>query len=165
MKAQHEMPTPAEVDAVRQAYPGNKSSQIRALGEQGFARARIADALGVRYQFVRNVLEAGRAQPPYGVSEQGPPADALAPPQSLDRVFQFTVEPGGKITLPDHLLALFKVREGRVLAGELKGEALELYGPLEGVRRVQATIKPWQEGEPMWSEELIAERRAEAARE
>lgn len=36
---------------------GSKSSKIRALAEQGVARADIARLLGIKYQFVRNVLE------------------------------------------------------------------------------------------------------------
>lgn len=34
-----------------------KSAKIRALAAKGYARARIAEALRIRYQHVRNVLE------------------------------------------------------------------------------------------------------------
>ncbi len=39
------------------AHGNNKSSVIRFLDSEGYARARIADFMEIRYQHVRNVLE------------------------------------------------------------------------------------------------------------
>jgi bifunctional DNA-binding transcriptional regulator/antitoxin component of YhaV-PrlF toxin-antitoxin module len=155
-------PTAAELATVREAYR-TKADQIRALDRRGYKRARIADALGVRYQYVRNVLEAAKAAP--GVSEEQAPFVASPKVEQWGPVYRFTVGPGGTITLPGEVMRDFKLAEGRILVAERDGETLVLLSPLEAIRRVQALTPPWKEGQPLWSEELIAERRTEAARE
>lgn len=42
----------------------SKSAKIRALAEQGMPRADIARVLGIKYQFVRNVLVQAQNREP-----------------------------------------------------------------------------------------------------
>ena len=142
------------------------SDKIRALAAAGYPRAEIARILGKRYQHVRNVLEGDKL----GRASAGPPvADPGQVGRAADGVrignfFRLPIGPGGVIRLPEEVMAL-GYREGGVLLADLEGERFVILSPRESLRRAKAAIPPWKPGEPMWSEELIAERRAEAARE
>lgn len=144
------------------------ADKIRALDAAGHSRAEIARLLGKRYQHVRNVLEGDklRAQPPANIE---PPTDSRIEelPDGGLRVgafFRLRIGPGGTVLLPKEVMA-FGYREGGVLLADLEGERFVIISPKESYRRIRAKIPPWKPGQPLWSEELIAERRREAARE
>ena len=144
------------------------SDKIRALAAAGLPRAEIARTLGKRYQHVRNVLEADRQKQAAqaGVSEGERPAFERAPDDGrIGNSFRLRVEDGGRVRLPKAALEALKLKDGQVVVARLEGERLTLISAMEGLRRIWSLIPPWQPGEPLWSEELIAERRREAARE
>ena len=159
---------PLAEDAVKYFVPeATVSDKIRALAAAGYSRAEIARILGKRYQHVRNVLEGDKLKAP-------------AQPQASDRrgmvrsageglrvgdFVRLPIGPEGAVRLPPDLLEALNLRAGGVLLGELEGDVLTVMSPKESLRRAKANIPAWRPGEPMWSEELIAERRREQAAE
>lgn len=158
------------------------SDKIRALNLAGYPRAEIARLLGKRYQHVRNVLEGdkvGRAAlAAIGVAEEPAvferddehPArrtfSAPPRPEFEDRgkgIFRLSVRPDGSVLLPPAVLDALALKGGSSVVARLEGEALIFEGPDEALRRFRALIPPRQPGGPLWSDELIAERRREAA--
>lgn len=175
------MPDPADTARIV-ASTATVADKIRALNVAGHSRAEIARLLGKRYQHVRNVLEGdkvGRAagrQP--GVSEgaavftrdeEGPgrrPFSAPPRPEFEDRgkgVFRLAIRPDGSVLLPPAVLEVLELKGGSGVIGKLDGDTFILDGARETLRKFRELAPPWQPGEPLWSDELIAERRREAA--
>ena len=156
-----------DLQAASAAY-ATKSDQMRALARKGYARARIADALGVKYQFVRNVLEDDarlgrrRPPPPAGLAETPPPSFTVS---RSGKVFRLTLENDGSLRIPPQVLEALNLSPCGLVISVLEGETFSLLSPREAGERARAHIRPWREGEPLLSEELIKERRAEARRE
>lgn len=158
------------------------SDKIRALNTAGYPRAEIARLLGKRYQHVRNVLEddkVGRAAlAAIGVAEEPAvferdderpgrrPSSAPPRPEFEDRgkgIFRLSVRPDGSVLLPPAVLEALALKGGSGVIARLEGDTFILDGAEETLRKFRELIPPWQPGEPLWSDELIAERRREAA--
>ena len=154
------------------------ADKIRALAAAGYPRADIARFLGKRYQHVRNVLEddaqrggtyvVGRAdlsgvrEPPPGVEEAG------AEPYVVDvgvAILRMPVRDDGALALPAMALQALGLRPGSVAIGELEGDRLTIFSVRESVRRIQAMTQDLIPGDHSLADGLIAERRAEVARE
>ena len=148
----------------------------------GRTRAEIARLLGKRYQHVRNVLEddkVGRAAlAAIGVAEEPAvferdderpgrrPSSAPPRPEFEDRgkgIFRLSVRPDGSVLLPPAVLEALALKGGSGVIARLEGDTFILDGAEETLRKFRELIPPWQPGEPLWSDELIAERRREAA--
>jgi len=157
------------------------SDKIRALNAAGYPRAEIARLLGKRYQHVRNVLEGdkvGRAasaatggaeEPAVFERDDGRPAgrrpSPTARPEFQDRgrgVFRLSVRPDGSVLLPPAVLEALELKGGSGVIARLEGDRLILDGAKETLRKIRELIPPWRPGEPLASDELIAERRREA---
>ena len=148
------------------------SNKIRALAAGGVPRAEIARLLGKRYQHVRNVLEGDRlsAKPP-GVSE----SEQLLfrteleahPSQSRGGgLFRLEMDGAGRVALPPELIAEWNLVAGSALMGRLKGETFEVITGQTSMRRLlERARRSVPLGGPSWVDELIADRRREAARE
>ena len=152
-----------------------KSAKIRKLAAEGYAKADIARFLEIRYQHVRNVLMQSPPRPGTdAASERGvmhetrEESTAFVAETSGEavRVYRFNVDAEGRIKLPqDALVALDAVPGGLITARYEDGE-LKLMNIEASVRFVQALAAPYiKPGEGNWSDQLIAERREEAARE
>ena len=156
------------------------SDKIRALNAAGYPRAEIARLLGKRYQHVRNVLEGDKvgraAQPPPGVAEEpavferddGRPTRQPPPPRPefVDRgrgIFRLSLRPDGSVLLPPSVLEALALKGGSSVVARLDGDTFIFEGPDEALRRLRELIPPRRPGEPLASDELIAERRREAA--
>lgn len=133
---------------------GSKSNAIRGLATEGMKTADISRALGIRYQHARNVLKrplkksvASAAKQAQGGSEWG------------------DVAPDGRLLIP----ASFRKRlgldeDGHVLMHVEDGE-LRVTSRKQALRQVQELVARYvPEGESL-VDSLIADRRAEAARE
>ena len=143
------------------------ADKIRALDAAGYPRAEIARLLGKRYQHVRNVLEGDKLKPKASRAASGGDLDIQTLPDGGFRagnLFRLPIGPGGTVRLPEEVLAL-GYREGGVLLAELEGECFVIISPKESLRRVRERIPAWKPGEPLWSDELIADRRRENARD
>jgi hypothetical protein len=145
------------------------SDKIRALNEAGYPRADIARVLGKRYQHVRNVLEADKLHP---VRPAAPSANAQPRPgveetqRAFGGVHRLNVEAGGLVRLPADVQAVLGARPGGVLIGELQDDRFViLSGRAAAMRARDIVMRNSLDPSRILSEELIAERRAEAARE
>ncbi len=156
------------------------ADKIRALASAGVPRADIARFLGKRYQHVRNVLEddaqnrsggyvVGRAdvsgvppEPPSGFEE------AAAEPYAIDAgvaVLRIPVKDDGALALPAMALQALGLRPGAVAIAELEADRLVIFSVAESVRRMQAMVRDLVPGDHSLADALIADRRAEAARD
>ena len=140
------------------------ADKIRALAAAGYSRAEIARLLNKRYQHVRNVLEGDKLK---GASAPRPRGAVPPEPRTvrLGDSFRVSVGRDGLIRLPPEAMEAFGLREGAAMVAQLEGETFTLVSPRESLRRARALIPQWRPGDPLWSEELIAERHREAARE
>ncbi len=136
------------------------SDRIRLLDRNGFERAEIARLLGKRYQHVRNVLEGDRAR--------AAGRDDIIVPGPTE-VFSLDVSEKGMLHLPPELTKGLEIDGGGVLSARLENGQLTMVEPVVALRRVQEALRPLAnklkaEGRSI-VDELIAERREEAARE
>lgn len=168
----------SELDRMAALVEGQptKAAKIRRLGAAGYKRQAIADFLGISYQHVRNVLAQARgASPPHqfapptaalGVAESGAPYGELVTKFDAEaRVARFWIDDMGRITLTPELLKVLDTAPGRLITAYLEEGELRIMNIEAMLRFVRRGIPPWKPGEPLWSDELVAERRAEAARE
>jgi len=137
------------------------SDKIRLLDQRGIARADIARILGKRYQHVRNVLEADAKKRQHQQSAEAQTA--------ATGVHRLIVSRDGTLRLPRGLMRGLGIAEGGTLAARLEESELRLVEPLTALRKVQDMLAPLRQklGQQGVSvvDELIAERRAEAAQE
>ena len=156
------------------------AGKIRALAGAGVPRADIARFLGKRYQHVRNVLEddaqnrsggyvVGRADVS-GIRPEHPPGleEAAAEPYAIDAgvaVLRVPVRDDGALALPAMALQALGLRPGAVAIAELEADRLVIFSVAESVRRMQAMVRDLIPGDHSLADALIADRRAEAARD
>ena len=150
------------------------SDKIRALNDLGHTRADIARLLGKRYQHVRNVLEADKL---HGVRRQPPPPSVELPHTGLreaglqeagrpySNLYRLALDDQGRLALPPEVLAVLGGRSG-LLVAELEADRLVILSARAAAQKAQDIVMRHSlDPSRMLSEELIAERRAEAARE
>ena len=156
-----------------------KAARIRSLAAAGFDRSQIANALGLGYQHVYNVLSASTERT--GRVRDGGPKTASAPAvayPSLDTAqgepdhdqpgpdpVRSTVAAGGRVTVPAAFLDALGVSEGDSVVLSLEGDEVRLYGPDAAIRRVQRLVARYVPADVSLADELISERRREAVRE
>jgi bifunctional DNA-binding transcriptional regulator/antitoxin component of YhaV-PrlF toxin-antitoxin module len=146
----------AQNDAMNKVVAGlkTKSAKIRALAKAGYARADIARFLGIRYQHVRNVVLA--------VQEQ-PARFEHAPEERLREWVK--IAPDGRVVLPVEFRRRLGVENGGDVQCAWEGGRLYIRSKEQVIRDVQAMVAPYLKGTRSLVDELIAERRAEAAKE
>ena len=77
-------------------------------------------------------------------------------------MYRLSIRPDGSVLLPPLVLKALDLKPNEGLIAHLEGETLVLDGAGEALRRIRELIPPWRPGEPLQSDELIAERRREA---
>ncbi len=154
-----------------------KAAKIRRLGSAGYKRQAIADFLGISYQHVRNVLKQPSASSatyaiPSARRTRGVADSGVAPYEPPTTEFdagigiaRLVIDGHGRITLTPELIAALGTRTGGLITARLENGELIIMGLDAALRFVRRGIPQWKPGQPRWSDELIAERRAEAARE
>jgi AbrB family looped-hinge helix DNA binding protein len=85
-------------------------------------------------------------------------------PDGTTRYF-LVVGPKGRVLLPADMRDAMGLKEGDVITAWLKDGELRLHSHLHGLRKIQAEAASIARGSGYVSDELIAERRAEAAEE
>lgn len=143
-----------EMRAVTDAL-ATKSAKIRALAQKGVERAEIARFLKLRYQHVRNVLEADRVK-----SERShDPAEN----KTLDWPLTSRLDAAGRVVIPVALRSVLGLKEGDEVVMRLTetGEVrlITRAAALERAREVYRRFAPKNES---LAERIIAERRREA---
>lgn len=151
------------------------AGKIRALAAAGYRISAIATFLGIRYQHVYNVLKRPfQAASPartrtrgLAESETAAPGDWLAgEPDEPPTYGSFALDEQGRITLPRNVIRALDGEPRRRIPWRFENGELILMNQAAGVRSAQAMVADLAREHPgSWSDELIAERRAEAARE
>ncbi len=75
------------------------------------------------------------------------------------------VEPDGRVAVPAAFLEALGVSKGDSVVLSLEGDDLRLCGPEAAIRRAQRLVAQYVPADVSLTDELIAERRREAARE
>jgi len=150
----------------------SKSDKIRCLRAAGYARGDIARYLGIRYQFVYNVDTAPRPKvtkpPPVSPGEAAgrAPADGSAESsESAPNWIWTMIRKGGVIQLPAEFLETMGVAEGDQVQLALDGDIVRVLSRAAAIRELQNQVRRHVPEGVSLVDELIAERRAEAARE
>ena len=153
----------------------SKSAKMRRLAEAGYERADIARYLGVRYQFVYNVLSAprpandrGEASPRETLADTWSPSNepgtkSLAP--AGPKWVWAEVEGDGRIDLPAHFLQALGVHEGDQVQLALEGDSIRILTRSRALQELRAKVQQFVPEGVSLVDELIAERRAEAAKD
>ena len=150
----------------------SKSAKMRRLAAAGYERADIARYLGVRYQFVYNVLSAPRVS-----DERGKPmqkeasADKCSPVEKSDngspdpKWAWVEIERGGRIELPGTFLEALGVGEGDQVQLALERDSIRVSTRARALEELRGKVRQFVPEGVSLVDELIAERRAEAAKE
>jgi hypothetical protein len=161
--------TPEErrrMEEIAGALP-TKSAKIRALDAAGYKRARIADFLNIRYQHVRNVL-VSRAFDEARSSARTRLRDETRDEMSGETLTygRGIVDENGRVAFPAAVLDALEVRPGGWIPWRFEDGELKLMNRAAALRFGQSLAADLARKRPgSWSDQLIAERRAEAARE
>lgn len=137
------------------AQKQNKSEVIRTLAAKGLSRSEIAKKMGVRYQFVRNVL----------VQQEEKSKRTEKAPEPVGRATKVTLGPDGRIVIPAPLREALGFKENETLflsveEGELRIRTLEVM-----MRRVQALVRRYIPEGVSLVDELLEDRRREVEEE
>jgi hypothetical protein len=146
------------------------SDKIRALDAAGAPRAEIARFLGKRYQHVRNVLVEGPPKERYTVGrvEFADVREAPAPAFAMDSdtsIVRLAIGQDGTVQMPAAVLEALGLKPGGIAIGELRADRLTVLSVSESIRRVQQMVRELIPGNHSLVDELIEDRRREAAAE
>jgi hypothetical protein len=144
----------------------SKSAKMRALAKAGYERADIARFLGVKYQFVRNVLvqDETRLSETDAPSEAGKATSATgaADPGMAVRI---TIAKDGSVHIPGHLLAAAGTAPGQVLLARFEDDEIKLVTPDATKRQIRAAMRKYVPEGVSLVDDLLQERRREVDRE
>ncbi len=152
-----------------------KSEKMRQLAMAGFKRSEIAKYLGVRYQFVYNVLSApapkrGRAGRGVQPKSTPSPSEVSCAPQTAmaeppARWIWTRIGKNGAIALPEALRAALAIREGDSVQLVIEDDAIRILTRDAALRALTSDVRRTIPEGVSLVDELIGDRRAEAARE
>jgi AbrB family looped-hinge helix DNA binding protein len=148
------------IEEVRRVTAGlkTKSDKIRALHRAGWSRSKIADALKIRYQHVRNVLVQDEARAARAASNSARQPEAPKPAK-------IRLGPDGRVVIPAAFRDALGLSEGDVLFAHLENGELHLLTSTAAMRRAQAIVRQFVPEGISLVDELIEERRKEVERE
>jgi len=131
-----------------------KADRIRALAQEGYSRSDIARYLRVRYQQVRNVLVRSN------VSAGGEIAERNAGDRRWSKI-----GPGGRVVISASLLEIMGLSEGSDVQVVADENEIRIIPRDLVIARIQDLVAQYIPEGVSLVDELIAERRREAARE
>lgn len=135
----------------------SKSERIRMLAGRGLSRSEIAKKMGVRYQFVRNVLVQ---------HETKKKLEAKAPDaQASPGVVRATLGPDGRIVIPAAFREALGLKENQTLLLSIEDGELRIRTRAVALRRVQAFVRQYVPEGVSLVDELIEDRRREVEQE
>ncbi len=129
-----------------------KSDKIRALALSGYSRGDIARYLEISYQHVWNVLNA-----PIPASSRAAPAPS--------KESMATIGPGGRIVIPAAYREAMGLKEGDRIVLSFEDRELRIMSREAATKRAQDLVGSYVPEDVSLVDELIAERRREAAHE
>jgi AbrB family looped-hinge helix DNA binding protein len=136
----------------------SKSEKMRVLAKAGYGRKVIAGFLGVRYQFVRNVLVENEARNAKKVAAAASGESELAPTK-------LRLGPDGRVVIPAAFREALGLSEGDTLIASIDDGELNLLTRRAAVRRAQAIVRQFVPEGVSLVDELIEDRRREVERE
>lgn len=149
-----------------------KADKIRALAAAGCSKQKIASFLDIRYQHVRNVLIRSEPELPQRAKGFAEPSPSPAAPwvaggaDDAPTYGSVVIDEQGRIALPPNVVSALGSEPGRPIPWRFEDGELKLMNQGAGVRFAQAMCADLAKEHPgSWADELIAERRAEAARD
>ncbi len=142
-----------------------KSSKIRRLAAAGYERAEIARNLGIRYQFVYNVLTAPQPKAERLPRGAAPARSESSEPSEPMPMWRWTTVGKGGVKLPAEFLEAMGVAEGDQIQLALDGDIVRVLSRAAALRELQNQVRRYVPAGMSLVDELLAERRAEAARE
>ena len=129
------------------------AAKIRALYKQGFVKTEIRDFLGIKYQQVHNVVKRSGLDRPETSDEFATQWDWTK------------IEPSGRVTIPREFLKALGLQAGDDVQLELADDELRIVSRDVAIKRVQQLVRRYVPEGVSLVDELIAERRREAAAE
>lgn len=140
-----------------------KAEKIRALFRAGYSRSEIAEFVGTRYQHVRNVLvQSGFMETQ--LSRPMPAEDAESK-DSVPVLVRTAIGPGGRVVIPAAYRKALEVDEGDYIVMQMDGDELRVVNDEKEFERARAVLAKYVPEGVSLVDELIAERRREAAAE
>jgi len=136
----------------------SKSEKMRVLARAGYGRKAIAEFLGTRYQFVRNVL----------VEEEARNARQAAAAVSGEHKFAPTklrLGPDGRVVIPVAFREALGISDGDMLIASIVDGELHLLTIPAAIRRAQAIVRRHVPEGVSLVDELLEDRRREVERE
>ncbi|MEX2128593.1 MAG: AbrB/MazE/SpoVT family DNA-binding domain-containing protein [Xanthobacteraceae bacterium] len=141
----------------------SKSQRMRELAAAGMSRADIARKLGVRYQFVRNVLEKDRAR-----KEKASAAGGFSdrPQAELgDLSAKLKLGPDGRIVIPAAFREALGLGERDTLFARIENGEIHLLTAKAVMRRANSIVRQFVPEGVSLVDELLEDRRREVERE
>lgn len=138
------------------AQKQNKSEVIRTLAAKGLSRAEIAKKMGVRYQFVRNVLVQHEDKKKRAKESQ---------PANSSRVFRTNLGADGRIVIAASIREELGLRENQTLLLSIEEGELRIRTMEAAIRRVQAFVRRFVPEGVSLADELLEDRRREVEQE
>jgi AbrB family looped-hinge helix DNA binding protein len=150
----------ASMEEARRVTAGlkTKSDKIRALHRAGWSRVKIADALKIRYQHVRNVLVQDEARAARAAIR---PSDQSTTPKPA----KIRLGPDGRVVIPAAFRDALDLREGDILFARIESDEIHLLTSAAAMRCAQAIVRQFVPEGISLVDELIEDRRREVERE
>ena len=140
-----------------------KADKIRALFRAGYSRSEIAGSVGTRYQHVRNVLvQSGFMETQLS---RPMPAEDAASEDSLPVLVRTAIGPGGRVVIPAAYRKALEVDEGDYIVMQMDGDELRVVNDEKEFERAREVLAKYVPEGVSLVDELIADRRREAAAE
>ena len=140
-----------------------KADKIRALFRAGYSRSEIAGFMSIRYQHVRNVLvRSGYMETQLS---RPMPAEDVASAESPPVLVRTAIGPGGRVVIPAAYRKALEVEEGDFIVMQMDGDELRVVNDGKEFERARAVLAKYVPEGVSLVDELIADRRREAAAE
>ncbi len=145
---------PNEIRRLTEDYE-HTSEKIRVLFKKGVKQAAIARFLGTSDQYVSNVVRAMKRR------------QALYPdtPEAQVESYRLKVGPHGRIVIPAAFRKRFGLHEGKEIVLRAEEDSLRIEDVAARVARARKLMKKYGVRGGGMADELIKDRRGEAARE
>ena len=141
-----------------------QSEKIRRLKRLGMRQADIARALAITDQFVSNVIGRMRRAEASGTLRTRPTETHMVA-TTVARQVRTQVGEGGRVVIPAAFRSVLGIDVGDYVFLRLEDSEVCLFTPREAIRRAQELVSQFVPDDVSLADELIAERRVEAARE
>ncbi len=141
-----------------------KSDKIRRLVQQGYRQSDVARFLGIRDQFVSNVVRQSKQRKLHGFEENS--TDSEFDARGTSNRLRLRVDGAGRVLLPANVRRIMGIEPdgGEVMVDLCDGE-LRLITPVMAVKNAQKLVQDLIPGEDSLADQLIEDRKREAASE